>query len=128
MYLILITVTPRRRCGGPADACAVMTVVPKTFLHARASTGTCDLNPIESVLTAVGNTLSFQPFTSVGDKMIRSNDYIDMDVCLKSSPSTKVRISLAVDQTLFDRLVELATRTVSVCLRLHCDNTVQDFV
>ena len=44
-----------------------------TFVHARASTGVCDLNPTETVLTAIGNnTLSFQPFASVGDKMIRS--------------------------------------------------------
>ena len=50
------------------------TVVPKkTFVHARASVGMCDLNPTETVLAAICNTLfSFQPFASVGDKMISS--------------------------------------------------------
>ena len=48
------------------------------------------------------------------------NDSIDMEVCLKSiksSPSTKVGVSCTVDQTLLDSLVELAMKTVSVCIR-----------
>ena len=71
IYLILIPMMPGRRCSASADACAVMTV-PKMFVHARASAGIRDLNPTETVLAATGNTLSFQPFASVGDKMIRS--------------------------------------------------------
>ena len=55
------------RFGILTDASAVMTVVPKTFVHAHASTGNCDLNPIDTVVAAISVIAA-----SVSDKMIRS--------------------------------------------------------
>ena len=72
MFLILTNYRDAQASSSaPTDASAVRAVVPKTFVHARAFTGMCDLNPRETLLAATGDTLLFQPFASVGDNMIR---------------------------------------------------------